>query len=282
MSVDPWKLKERLGGDVMDGGTRWLGPGPGHSRHDRSLSVRITGEGRPLVHSFSGDDFRACADYLGIDREPKRTDPPTPRRTAPPPVPDHRALAIWRDARPDGEIVAVYLRSRGITTPIPPTLRQGTALLHGRTPVPAMVAAVQGPDRRIMAVQLTYLTWEGRKAPVTRPRLATGPIRTNAVRLAAAGEVLGLAEGIETALSATQLAGVPVWATLGSENLSLARLPDQVRELHVFADADRAGQAAADKTAQRHSRRGLKVVIRTPPDGFEDWNDVAAAKARAA
>ena len=263
----------------MDGGTRWLGPGPGHSRQDRSLSVRISGDGRPLVHSFSGDDFRACADYLGIDPEPKRADAPTPRRT-PPPVPDQRALAIWRDAKPDGEIVAVYLRSRGITIPIPPTLRQGTAILHGRTPVPAMVASVQGPDRRIMAVQLTYLTWEGRKAPVTKPRMATGPTRTSAVRLAAVGEVLGLAEGIETALSAMQLAGIPVWATLGAENLSLAHVPDRVRELHVFADADRAGQAAADKTAERHSRRGLKVLIRTPPEGFGDWNDVVAAKAR--
>lgn len=280
--LDPWKLKERLGGDVMDGGTRWLGPGPGHSPRDRSLSVKISDQGRALVHSFAGDDFRRCADYLGLERESLSAPTTASRCREAVTEPDSRALAIWRQARPDGAIVRAYLVGRGIDIPVPPSLRQGVGLTLGRTPTPTMVAAVQAPDRRIIAVQQLRLTWNGRKAPVTVQRLATGKLYDGAVRLAAAGAVLGLAEGVETALAAMQLADVPCWASLGAERLSLVRLPDELRELHIFADADQAGERAAQRTAERHAARGVKATIHLPPEGFGDWADVAASTREAA
>ena len=41
-----------------------LAPGPGHSSRDRSLAVKpISGEDF-LVHSFSGQDWRECRDYV--------------------------------------------------------------------------------------------------------------------------------------------------------------------------------------------------------------------------
>ncbi len=46
--------------------------------------------------------------------------------------------------------------------------------------------------------------------------MALGSIGNGAVRLGRAGKALGLAEGIETGLSAQQLFEVPVWAALGS------------------------------------------------------------------
>jgi putative DNA primase/helicase len=51
-----------LGGDVC--GTQVLCPGPGHSAKDRSLSVKIGKDGEPIVHSFCGDDWQACRDYV--------------------------------------------------------------------------------------------------------------------------------------------------------------------------------------------------------------------------
>ncbi len=53
--LDLYELRRQHGGHVYDGGRRWVGPGPGHSRRDASLSVRISDDGRPLLHSFSGD-----------------------------------------------------------------------------------------------------------------------------------------------------------------------------------------------------------------------------------
>jgi putative DNA primase/helicase len=51
-----------LGGEVC--GEQVLCPGPGHSAKDRSLSVTIGKDGEPIVHSFSGDDWKLCRDYV--------------------------------------------------------------------------------------------------------------------------------------------------------------------------------------------------------------------------
>ena len=51
-----------LGGDVVSV-KRVAAPGPGHSPTDRSLSVLITGSDF-IVHSFAGDDWRVCKEYV--------------------------------------------------------------------------------------------------------------------------------------------------------------------------------------------------------------------------
>jgi uncharacterized protein (DUF927 family) len=50
-----------LGGEVSSGQIRC--PGPGHSRSDRSLSVKLGDDG-PIVFSHSGDDWRQCRDFV--------------------------------------------------------------------------------------------------------------------------------------------------------------------------------------------------------------------------
>ena len=50
-----------LGGVVNDG--QVLAPGPGHSRADKSLSVKVTPNGF-VVNSFAGDDPIVCRDYV--------------------------------------------------------------------------------------------------------------------------------------------------------------------------------------------------------------------------
>ena len=64
----------------------------------------------------------------------------------------------------------------------------------------------------------TYLTADGSKASVISPRrLMSGTVAKGAaIRLAPAGEALGIAEGIETALSASALFGVPCWAAVNA------------------------------------------------------------------
>ena len=68
-------------------------------------------------------------------------------------------------------------------------------------------------------MQTTILTPKGTKAPVGIPKITTGALGTGAVRFAAAAEVMGVAEGCETALSAQIKAEIPVWASLGCHRL---------------------------------------------------------------
>ncbi len=56
------EIARALGGEVRGD---WVSaPGPGHSLQDRSMSIKLTGNGDFVVHSFSGDDWRKCRDYV--------------------------------------------------------------------------------------------------------------------------------------------------------------------------------------------------------------------------
>jgi hypothetical protein len=45
--------------------------------------------------------------------------------------------------------------------------------------------------------------------------------------------------------------------------------------LSVFSDNDEPGRAGADRTAHAHRHR--RVLLRFPPEGFKDWDDVTRA-----
>ena len=85
------------------------------------------------------------------------------------------------------------------------------------------------------------------------------------IALAAPSDLGGLAitEGVEDALAAIQLTEIPTWAALGAQRMHSLRIPDEVRELHIFSDDDEAGREAANRTAESHRHR--HCVIRLPP-----------------
>jgi len=142
---------------------------------------------------------------------------------------------------------------------------------------PAMIAMVTGPDGSPAILHRTYLTDDGRKAPVIEPRLWMPGIiaKGAAMRLAPAGDALGIAEGIETALSASVLFGVPCWAAGNAGMLAAWQPPPEAKRIIVFGDNDRnyAGQSAAYTLARRLSdERAVEVQI--PAEVGADWNDV--------
>ena len=53
--------------------------------------------------------------------------------------------------------------------------------------------------------------------------------------------VLGIAEGIETALAAHCLTGLPVWATCTADALARVVIPQAVQKVVIFADNDHSG-----------------------------------------
>jgi hypothetical protein len=52
------EIARALGGEISGGEV--LAPGPGHSAKDRSLSIKPSGDGKFLVHSFAYDDPMVC------------------------------------------------------------------------------------------------------------------------------------------------------------------------------------------------------------------------------
>lgn len=195
------------------------------------------------------------------------------------------ARRIWSRTQPaTGTIVETYLRARGLTLPIPPTLRFAV-LRHGPSgrDLPAMVAAVQrGLGRDVIAVHRTFLAPDGSgKANVLDPKLSYGPIRGGAIRLASPGEMLLVAEGIETALSALQETGIPSWAAISASNMANVVLPalPLAREVIIAADNDAVGMFWARRAAARWTQEGRRVRIAVPPEG-SDLNDALRGIAR--
>jgi putative DNA primase/helicase len=261
-------------------------PTHGQGRGDRSPSLLVKdGTDAVLLKCFAGCDVKDILAELrrrgaiGPAEEHDRDRREVVERP-PEHQPDPKALELWNGARPitDGSEQARFLAARGLTIAPPVSLRATTILHLERYPLPAMLAAVQAPDRRVIALQQTLIDPRGdRKAQVRIPRQTVGALGWGAVRLAAATDRLGLAEGTEKALAAMQLFAVPCWSSLGAARMHRVWVPDCVQELHVFLDNDDPGRTAAERTAHAHRHR--KVVLRFPPEQFKDWDDVTRARA---
>jgi putative DNA primase/helicase len=191
---------------------------------------------------------------------------------------------VWSESKPiqrDDEGFR-YLAGRGLKLHDLPesvrlhpglTYRDETGAIAGR--FPAMVARVVSPDGQGVSLHRTYLQ-DGRKAPVASPKkLMQGlPLPGAAIRLTAVSEVLGIAEGIETALAAFELFETPVWSGISAQGIESFEPPAGVREVIVFADHDEnfAGQAAAYRAAHRLTLKGFEVEVVIPPERG-DWLD---------
>jgi hypothetical protein len=185
---------------------------------------------------------------------------------------------------PAGTLVQHYLASRGLMLPDDAPLR-----FHPRAwrnsaygpPGPAMLAPMTTPDTaEVVGVHVTYLRPDGRgKAEGERPKIMLGNV--GVIRLVPDADVtltLGLAEGIETALSVMQRFGWrPVWAATSAG--AIARFPvlAGIEAMTVFADADAAGMNAARTCCTRWAEAGREAAILAPPAG-----DFADAMPRAA
>lgn len=208
----------------------------------------------------TADEERRRRDREAEERRRRERQERATRETA-------RAIDIVRGGRPAaGTPVQVFLRSRGLVIPPPPTLR------HGRLPYwdhdakgrriqvgiwDVMIAPVQRRDRSLCAVHLTYLAPGGagkaeiihpETGEVLPPRKMRGPTWGGAVRLAPVAARLGEGEGIESCLSVQQETGLPCWAALSLGNLAGAGL----------------GRGAPHPTKTRMLADGREVPTRLP------------------
>jgi len=140
---------------------------------------------------------------------------------------------------------------------------------------PALVAAVRDVAGELVTAHITYLK-DGRKIAGHEPRKLLSPLTGRsgcAVRLMPTGECVALAEGIETALSAARIDGIPVWAVLNTALMVRFEPPASVNTLILYADRDTAGLLAAAQLMQRLQGR-VRLELRVPPVGNDDFNDV--------
>ncbi|ODS02496.1 hypothetical protein AUC71_15025 [Methyloceanibacter marginalis] len=146
----------------------------------------------------------------------------------------------------------------------------------------ALARALVAPGDPPEATTTIHRTWLARdglgKADFDKNKMALSEWSGGVIRLAPIAAVLGVAEGIETALSVTQLTGIACWSAMAAGNFEKIELPPGVREVHAFADDDPAGIDAAMRAVRRWEAAGLETYMRLPPEGFNDYNDVLTGK----
>jgi putative DNA primase/helicase len=188
----------------------------------------------------------------------------------------------WKASQPisEGDPVWLYLKSRTGHQWASNALRYHAELWHPeeKQTFPAMVAKVADLDNKPVSIHRTFLDLSGNKAQISKTKMIMSSTIPDgaAIRLMPYQHVIGVAEGIETALSAHVIFGIPVWATISASIMAKWTPPSGVERVVIFADNDRnfVGQLAAYRLGWNLVKTGLDVVVATPNVTGADWNDI--------
>jgi putative DNA primase/helicase len=185
------------------------------------------------------------------------------------------ASRIWKNTKSITDLSPVwaYLKSRNCSYNGTLSLREGFDKNF------FMAAKICDPEGRGVSLHKTYITREGMPASFKPNKLlVAGAIPPgSSIRLSAPSESMGVAEGIETALSAQRLFNVPTWSAISAPMLKTFEPPEICKILTIYADNDFnfTGQSAAYELARRlkMSKPELRIYVKIP-ELVGDWNDV--------
>lgn len=235
------------------------------------------GDGFTLLQKLNGWDFKKTADEVERvvgnipiyrDKKPERTED------------DKRAYMkkLWKESAPvsHGDPVWLYLERRcGDPAGVLQDIRFHPALKHSVDGGlhPAMLSMMGWDGARYSGIHRTYLTADGLKADVDPVRMSYGDV--GPVRLRTPTGRLGIAEGIETAISAGKLFQIPTWAAISANGLEAFSPPGGTESLTIFGDNDASwtGQSAAYSLAKRLTIAGLVCHVEIPDKQGQDWNE---------
>lgn len=247
-----------------------------------------------------------CA-QLGIDLPLKagldRRSAPAPRLAVvrqPPPelAPDEAqeraialALRIWGERRPlQDSPAATYLRTRGL--PLEGGAPEDLAF-HPRCPrgggtAPAMLALLRDAETmRPCGIHRTFLLPDGSGKDATggrKAKMMLGRAKGAVVALTPSEDVaagLGIAEGIEDALTLLHRGWAPMWACCSAGGIGGLPALGGVEALTIFGDNDDAGLDGARECAIRWADAGREVTVHIPRQDGADWNGIHTGRAAA-
>ena len=257
--------KDRYRFDNKDGRGTWFCSNDG------------AGDGFALLQKMNGWSFSQAAReverVIGVSKEdaPRQEFTDEQKRQA--------LRRAWKDSRAveRGDPVWTYLNRRTGIEVVPSAIRFHPNLRYDASQsFPAMLPIVTMTDGKPSPMPRTWLDGTGGKAPVDEPKKTmAGTIKTAAIRLAGLEPRLGIAEGIETALRASALFGVPTWAAISAVGMRDWEPVQGIVEVMIFGDNDEnfTGQNAAYALAHRLSMRGIRTDVRIPAKVGTDWAD---------
>ena len=233
-----------------------------------------SGDGFMLVQKITGKSFKEIAEHVQEVWKTVKQIPQTQRDE----IAQQRAIRnAWEGSWQPSTVspAALYLKSR---------LGRPWASKAIREYSGGMIALISDVDGKPVNVHLTALTRDGKKNEAANPikRVMAGKLPEGcAIRIWDSAPVMGIAEGIETAMAAAIMFKMPVWAAINGSLLAKWVPPEEAQTIHIFGDNDLnfTGQSKAFALANRISVQfGREVIVRIPDRIGQDWNDVLKDK----
>jgi putative DNA primase/helicase len=252
-------------------------PSCGRGGRDKNVGLKIEHDGG-VMHCFRCSFVESFKPERGaVVRAP------TIKPQRPPTQVKHEVLSQWgRDLWAachgiDGVALQYLNYRRCVVPPKDSHLRWHPSIKHPSGYVGAALVALvtDAQTREPLSLHRTWVTPTG-KANVSPPRmpLANHSLKNGVIRLWSDDYVtcgLGIAEGIETALSLAH-AFTPVWSVIDAGHMAKFAVIPSVEILTIAADNDQAGRNAARECASRWLSANRKVRITRQRSN--DLNDI--------
>jgi len=186
-----------------------------------------------------------------------------------------------------GDPVFKYLRNRGLTK-LPETLRYGKCWEYEtKQEQDTMLAVFSLADGEAVTMHRTFIK-DGKKLDIEAPKKTMPPLKKmtgGAIRLyPQKDEMLGVAEGIETAIACHERFDMPVWAVTSATLMESFEPPPWAKIVEIFTDNDLnyTGQKVGYVLANRLALAGLVVKVTvaatTGGDFLDDLNNERSPK----
>lgn len=247
-----------------------------------------SGDGWKLIQAAKGWDFKTAANEIDriignshdkdeVAQKPQTNNTDKLRSTV-----GERFKTLPPMVRNTG--AEVYFNNRGITELPIKSVRYAAAETTPIGTFECLFSIATDEKGNPCYLHRTFLN-QGRKADIDRPKRLNSlqnesyliGAQSVAIRMFPCSDVLGIAEGIETALSCKQIYHCNTWSTLNAGFMRKFKAPKGVKHLYVFADSDRNGTGLA--SAFECGNKNLlanndveKVTIRWCEKG--DFNDL--------
>lgn len=264
--------------DYQAGEHRIECPSCGRGARDKTAGLTIADDGKGVLHCFRCAYVEWHQPERGAVRRPSTIKPTQKSHAQKLDSLSEWGRAFWRSCHPLGGVALQYLRARHcVTPPVDGHLRWHPNVKHpGGHTGPALVALITDVlTREPLSLHRTWITPKG-KADLDTPRLPLWNHTTKGgcIRLwpdEAVTYGLGIAEGIETALSLAW-AYAPVWATIDAGHLAQFPVLPGIETLVIAQDQDPAGMSAASICARRWAEADKEVLVTR--QAANDLNDV--------
>lgn len=239
------------------------------------------GDGIDLLMKFHGWDFKKTAKEIEKIIGVVEFTPAKPKKD---PLPKLKKISNESKKLTGTDPATKYLNGRGLSLiPQELTYHEGLDYYEGKNKIgkfPAMLAVIQDRNGNNLTYHVTHIGNDFRKASVDSPKKILPPINPiagGAIRLFGEGSHICISEGIETAIAAFSITGLPSWAVVSAGGMESFQPPEFVKQVTIIADNDKkyTGQKAAYALANRlELRNKIKASVILPIQRGNDLCDL--------